>query len=146
MWNVKPELDANQLTAWFQENYRKLNEDKCHLSLFGANKEMVTGHSILILIGNKVLNNISKLYSRWKIYWSIHCIWGRAELPFIQCFQTWMILGASPNLTTANSRIASIQQFYVFVMYLSEISKHTTSITLLSVGEGRGEGSPSLIN
>ena len=38
------EQDANQLTAWFPENYMKLNEDKCHLILFGANKERVNIH------------------------------------------------------------------------------------------------------
>ena len=38
------EQDANQLTAWFPENYMKLNENKCHLILFGANKERVNIH------------------------------------------------------------------------------------------------------
>ena len=33
------EQDANRLTAWFPENYVKLNEDKCHFILFGACKE-----------------------------------------------------------------------------------------------------------
>ena len=33
------EQDANRLTAWFPENYMKLNEDKCHFILFGASNE-----------------------------------------------------------------------------------------------------------
>ena len=35
------EQDANRLAAWFPENYMKLNEDKCHLILFGASKDGV---------------------------------------------------------------------------------------------------------
>ena len=38
------EQDANRLTAWFPENYVKLNEDKCHLILFGASKERANIH------------------------------------------------------------------------------------------------------
>ena len=38
------EQDANRLTAWFPENYMKLNEDKCHLILLGASKERVHIH------------------------------------------------------------------------------------------------------
>ena len=36
--------DANRLTAWFPENYMKLNEDKCHSILFGASKERANIH------------------------------------------------------------------------------------------------------
>ena len=36
------EQNANQLIPWFPENYMKLlNEVKCHLIIFGANKERV---------------------------------------------------------------------------------------------------------
>ena len=32
------EQNANQLTTWFPEIFMKLNEEKCHLIIFGANK------------------------------------------------------------------------------------------------------------
>ena len=38
------EQDANRLTAWFPENYMKLNEDKCHFILFGTSKERANIH------------------------------------------------------------------------------------------------------
>ena len=38
------EQNANQLTTWFLENFMKLNEEKCHLIIFGANKEKVYMH------------------------------------------------------------------------------------------------------
>ena len=38
------EQDANRLTAWFPENYMKLNEDKCHFILFGASNERANIH------------------------------------------------------------------------------------------------------
>ena len=30
------ENDALEITKWFPNNYMKLNEDKCHLMIFGA--------------------------------------------------------------------------------------------------------------
>ena len=44
--NVKAKLEqnANHLTAWFPENHMKLNEDKCHLIIFGTSKEKVNMH------------------------------------------------------------------------------------------------------
>ena len=38
------EQGANRLTAWFPENYMKLNEDKCHFILFGASNERANVH------------------------------------------------------------------------------------------------------
>ena len=36
---TKLEQNANHLTAWFPENHMKLNEEKCHLIVFGTREE-----------------------------------------------------------------------------------------------------------
>ena len=35
---------ANHLITWFPENHMKLNEDKCHLIIFGTREEKVSMH------------------------------------------------------------------------------------------------------
>ena len=35
------EKNAYHLATWFPENHMKLNEDKCHLIIFGTRKEKV---------------------------------------------------------------------------------------------------------
>ena len=45
--NVTAKLNqnANHLTTWFPESHMKLNEDKCHLIIFGTSKEKVSKHA-----------------------------------------------------------------------------------------------------
>ena len=42
---TKLEQYANHLTTRFPENHMKLNEDKCHLTIFGIREEKVSMHS-----------------------------------------------------------------------------------------------------
>ena len=41
---TKLEQNANHLITWFPENHMKLNEDKCHLIIFGTREEKVSMH------------------------------------------------------------------------------------------------------
>ena len=41
---AKLEQNANHVTTWLPENHMKLNEDKCHLIIFGGSKEKVNIH------------------------------------------------------------------------------------------------------
>ena len=42
---TKLEQNANHLTIRFPENHMKLNEDKCHLIIFGIREEKVSMHA-----------------------------------------------------------------------------------------------------
>ena len=41
---TKLEQNASHLTTSFPENHMKLNEDKCHLIIFGTREEKVSMH------------------------------------------------------------------------------------------------------